>query len=134
MRKNEAYPSRYFKAKDFPDDWTLTVEVEMARMEKFENGRGKDAAEKLVVYFRKQKSGLVVGPTVWDQFIEATGEEDCTDWKGRHVCLYRDTTQFGGDTVACIRVRKPGAPVKKPKKAAPKDDSPPDYDDEVPFK
>ena len=63
MRKNEAYPSKYFKAKDLPNDWTLTVEVEMARMEKFENGRGKEEAEKLVVYFRKQKSGLVTGGT-----------------------------------------------------------------------
>jgi hypothetical protein len=133
MRKNEAYPSKYFKAKDLPNDWTLTVEVEMARMEKFENGRGKEEAEKLVVYFRKQKSGLVTGPVVWDQFIEVTGEEDSDDWKGHLVELYRSTTQFGGDMVPCIRVRKPDAPPKKPaKKSAPKEDKP-DYDDSVGF-
>ncbi len=126
MRKSDAYPSRYFKAADYPDDWTLTAEVEMARMEEFENDRGKDKKEKLVVYFRKVKSGLVVGPTVWDQFIEVTGEEDCDNWKGHRVTLYRDTTPFAGKSVPCIRVRKPGAaPSKKPsKKAAP----PPDDD------
>jgi hypothetical protein len=134
MRKADAYPSRYFKATNFPDDWELTVEVEMARFEDFQNGDKK--TEKLVVYFRKQKSGLVVGPTVWDQFIEATGEEDCDDWKQHRVTLYRDTTPFQGKTVPCIRVRKPEmAPAKKPsRKAAPKQEEQPEFDDEIPFK
>jgi hypothetical protein len=131
MRKNEAYPSKYFKAKDYPDDWTLTVEIEMARMENFENG--KDSRERMVVYFRRVKSGLVVGPTVWDQIIEATGQEDSNDWKGHRITLYRDWTMFQGKSVECIRARKPDAPAKKPaKKSAPKDDKP-DYDDSVGF-
>ena len=118
MRKNDAYPSRYFKAANFSEDWSLTVQVEMARMEEFEGDRGKGKTEKLVVYFRKQKSGLVVGPTVWDQFIEVTGEEDCDDWKDHWVELFRDTTTFGSKKdVACIRVRKPETlPSKKPMK------------------
>src|SRR5262249_1026849 len=118
---SDAYPSKYFKAADFPDDWSLTVEVEMARMEEFEGDRGKGKSEKLVVYFRKQKSGLVTGPVVWDQFIEVTGEEDCDDWKGPWVELFRDKTAFGGKTVACIRVRKPKAlPKKAAQKSAPR--------------
>jgi hypothetical protein len=133
MRKADAYPSKYFKAADFADDWTLTVEVEMARMEEFPSDRGNGKAEKLVVYFRRQKSGLVVGPTIWDQFIEVTGEEDCDNWKGHHVELFRDWTQFGGKKVPCIRVRTPDAPpTKKPsKKAAAKVSL--DYDDEIPM-
>jgi hypothetical protein len=129
MRKNEACPSRYFKAKDYPDDWTLTAEVEMSRMENFQNGR--DNRERLVVYFVRQKSGLVVGPTVWDQFIEITGEEDSDDWKGHRVELYRDWTKFQNKDVECIRVRKSGVPPKKQsKKSAPKDDKP-EYDDSI---
>ena len=130
MRKNEAYPSKYFKAKEHPDDWTLTVEVEIAHMENFENG--KDSRERLVVYFRRVKSGLVVGPTVWDQFIAATGEEDSDDWKGHRVELYRDWTNFQGKNVECIRVRKAGEPPKKSKKSAPKSDDD-DMNDEVRF-
>jgi hypothetical protein len=133
MRKNEAYPSKYFKAKEHPDDWTLTVEVEIAHMENFENG--KDSRERLVVYFRRVKSGLVVGPTVWDQFIAATGEEDSDDWKGHRVELYRDWTQFQGKDVECIRVRKPpDEPAKKSKKkSAPKEDDKPEFNDSVGF-
>jgi hypothetical protein len=130
MRKNEAYPSRYFTAKNFPEHWTATAEIEMARLETFENGGSN--RERLVVYFRKQKSGLVVGPTVWDQFIEATGEEDSDDWKGHRVELYRDWTNFQGKNVECIRVRKAGEPPKKSKKSAPKSDDD-DMNDEVRF-
>jgi hypothetical protein len=123
MLKTDAYPAKFFKAKNFPDDWSLTVEVEMARMEKFENG--KDDRERLVVYFRKQQSGLVVGPVIWDQFIEVTGEQDSDKWKGHWVQLFRAWTIFGGENVKCIRVRKPDEPVKKPVKKKPvnKDDS-----------
>ena len=139
MRKKDAYPTRYFKAADLPDDWTLTVEIEMARMEDFQNDGGKKT-EKLVVYFRRQKSGLVTGPTVWDQFIEATGEEDSDNWKGHRVELYRDKTPFGGKMVACVRVRTAEmAPAKTPAKKPPKkaaangDGEQPEFDDSVEF-
>jgi hypothetical protein len=70
-----------------------------------------DGVEKLVVYFKRQKSGLVLGgPTLWDGFIEATGEEDSENWPGHLVELYRDKTNFGGRSVACIRVRAAEAP------------------------
>jgi hypothetical protein len=119
MRKSDAYPSKYFKAADFGDDWSLVVEIEMARMEEFSGDRGGRDAKKLVVYFRRQKSGLVVGPTVWDQFISATGEEDSDEWKGHRVELYRDYTAFAGKSVPCIRVRKPTESKKSAKKPAP---------------
>jgi hypothetical protein len=115
MRKTEAYPSKYFKAKDYPEDWTLTAEIEMARLEPFEgNGRGK--TEKLVVYFRKQKAGLVTGPTLFDQISDVTGQDDSDAWKGHRVTLFRDTVDFKGEDTPCIRVRAPDAPPMKPAK------------------
>ena len=131
MRKNDAYPSKYFKAKDYADDWTLTVEIEMARLEPFDNG--KSQSEKLVTYFRRQKSGLVTGPTLFDQIADVTGENDSDNWKGHRVTLFRDTTQFQGKDTPCIRVRAPDTPPKKPaKKSVPKDDKP-EFDDSVEF-
>ena len=126
MRKSDVHQSKYFKAVDFPAE-PMTVEIEMCRLEEFQQDGGKKT-EKLVVYFRRQKSGLVVGPTVWDQFIEATGEEDSDDWPGCRVELYRDKTPFGGKMVPCIRVRKPemAPPAKKPSKKS----SPPPSDDD----
>jgi hypothetical protein len=128
-RKADVHQSKYYRAGDYADDWTLTAEVETARLEDFENGHGK--AEKLVVYFRKQKPGLVIGPTVWDQFADVTGSDESDDWKGAVVELYRDKTSFQGKMVPCIRVRKPGEKPKAAKKRKP--DDTPDMDDEIRF-
>jgi hypothetical protein len=124
MRKSDAMPSKYFRAKDLPEEWTLQVEIELARLEKFEGERGKESTEKMVVFFRRQKSALVVGSVVWDQIVEATGgEEDSDLWKGHVVELFKTTCQFGREEVDCIRVRKAAqkaAPKKAALKAAPK--------------
>ena len=33
MKRQEAYPSKFFKAADYDQDWEMTVEIELARME-----------------------------------------------------------------------------------------------------
>jgi len=129
--KSDALPTKYFKASNFADDWSLKVEIELCRIEKFENGGS--SSEKPVVYFRKQRSGLVIGSTVWDQLADATGEEDSSDWPGHIVELFRSTTTYAGKTVPAIRVRKPGAtPKKKAKTAAPPPEDVP-FNDSVDF-
>jgi hypothetical protein len=119
MRKADAMPSRYFRAKDLPDGWSLQAEIELARLEKFEGERGKESTEKMVVFFRRQKSALVVGSVVWDQLVDATAEEDSDAWKGHMVTLFKTTCQFGRETVDCIRAREADKKAA-PKKAAPK--------------
>jgi hypothetical protein len=134
MRKSEACPSKFFRAKNHPDDWAETYEIEMSRMENFQNG--KDNRERLVVYFRRVQSGLVCGPTIWDQLAEATSEEDSDNWPGHRVTLFRDWTNFQGSRVECIRVRKPDEPAKRPAKKPPKkapEDDKPDFNDSVEF-
>jgi hypothetical protein len=127
MKKRDAYPSKYFKATDFPDK-PMVLKIEMTRLETFENN-GK-SAEKLVMYFVGQKSGLVVGPTVWEQIADVTGSDDTEDWPGHWLELYRNKTPFGGKMVDCIRVRKPDATPKKPSKKSPPP-SKSDFNDEV---
>ena len=134
-RKRDVYPTKYFVAADFPQT-PMVLQIEIARLEKFENDDKE--VEKLVVYFRGQKSGLIVGPTVWDQIADVVAadgvskfdSDDYTKWKGHWLELYRDKTQFGGKMVDCIRVRKPGAiPLKKKKKTTKSDPEFPDIDD-----
>jgi hypothetical protein len=52
MKKRDAYPSKYFKATDFPGK-PMVLKIEMTRLEPFENN-GK-SVEKLVAYFVGQK-------------------------------------------------------------------------------
>jgi hypothetical protein len=89
-----------------------------------------------VLYFHGQKSGLVVGPTVWDQIADVVAadgvdkfdSDDFTKWPGHWLELYRDRTPFSGRMVDCIRVRKPAKlpPKAKAKKAKPDPDDPVD--------
>jgi len=128
MRKRDAFPSRYFKATDFPDT-PMVLEIELTRREKFEaNGKTE---EKPVIYFTGQKSGLVIGPTVWDQVAGITGSDDDKDWPRHQIELYRTKTQFGRDLVDCIRVRAPGTATKPKPKPKKKPDPKPDINDEI---
>jgi hypothetical protein len=94
----------------------------------------------LVCYFHGHKSGLVIGPVVWDQISEvmaASGvdklnADDCEFWPGHWIELHRDRTPFGGKMVPCIRARSPGTiPVTAKKKSAKKSkpDTEPDFND-----
>jgi hypothetical protein len=137
-RKRDVYPTKYFTATDFPET-PMVLQIEVARREEFEND-GK-SVEKLVVYFVGQKSGLVVGPTVWDQIadivaadgVDKFDSDDFTKWPGHWVELYRDRTPFGGKTVPCIRSRKPGTlpSTKSSKKKTPPKSANPDFNDSV---
>jgi len=138
-RKRDVYPTKYFVAADFPD-MPMVLEIEVARLEKFKDN-GKEVG-KLVVYFRGQHSGLVIGPTVWDQIADVVAadgvskfdSDDYTKWPKHWVELYRDKTPFGRDIVDCIRVRKPGAmSIPKKKKKATKPDPERGADDAINF-
>jgi hypothetical protein len=130
MKKSDVHPSKYFKAADFEGPLTLTIE--MARLEKFPNGH--DEVEKLVVYFKKTKSGLVIGPIVWGMIADIIGTDETEKWPGHRLKLVRETTTFGGKCVPCIRPYAPDdtSAKKPPKKPPPKNDKP-DFDDQVQF-
>jgi hypothetical protein len=130
MRKADAYPPRFLKAAEFGDT-PKVFEIEVARLEKFENA-GKET-EKLAVYFVGQKSGLVVGSIVWDQIAKITGDDDTKNWPGHSIELFRTKTQFGRDMVDCIRVRAPGTAAKPKPKPKKKSDPKPDINDENPY-
>jgi hypothetical protein len=134
MRKSDVIKSKYFRAADMPSDWVLQAEIELARVEKFEGGKGKSGeAEKLVVYFLKQKSGLVCGPVLWDEMIAATGEEDTDLWPGtvielatrevpwrtlsrtRSNCRSRPSPPVSRFTLDCLAARISGCTVRAPR-------------------
>jgi hypothetical protein len=140
-RKSEVYPTKYFRAADLSDNWSLVVQVETCRREEFDGKRDGEKIDKLVCYFHGQKSGLVVGPVVWDQIAEVMAAngvdkfnaDDYEFWPGRWIELHRDRTQFGGKMVPCIRVKSPSAipPSKAKAKAKKKSDTKSDFNDSL---
>jgi hypothetical protein len=131
-RKSDVYPSKYFRASDYPDDWTQIVQVELVRLEEFHDNGKK--TERPVAYFKGVKSGLVITPTKWDAIAAVVGDDDFVTWKGHVFQLYRDWTHMGGKRVPTIMVRAaPESGVKAKKVKSKKSDDNPDINDEIGF-
>jgi hypothetical protein len=139
MNINEAYPSKYLKAADLPDEGSEVATIESVAV----NEIGRDKESKIVVSFTELDKALICNKTNARTIARALGSEECDDWVGRRIALYRTEVEFGGDMYDAIRVKsvkaqagftkpKPVGAAAAHKKAAPPPDGPPD-DDEIPF-
>lgn len=118
MNINDAFPSNYLKASDLGESQPIVTIAEV----KFEAvGRNKEM--KAVVYFTGKTKGLVLNKTNAKKIADLVGSDDTDEWQGGKVKLYATETEFGGETVECIRVKDAvtkngGKPAKaKPVKA-----------------
>jgi hypothetical protein len=139
-KRNDVFPSRYLTASDL-NGKPITLTIESAPQETM----NKTGEVKTVLHFRGTKKTLPLNRTNWDQVADVTGKDDTVDWPGHKVEVYPTTTQFGADTVDCIRLRAPAqgelkaapAAAKTAKvKAKPPEPEPPladEMDDAIPF-
>jgi hypothetical protein len=97
--RNE-FPSKYLKASDLGLNQPV---VTIDRVERDKVGRGQDT--KPVIYFSGKEKGLVLNKTNANKIIELTGSAVTEEWTGFRVILFATTTEFGGETVECIRVK-----------------------------
>jgi hypothetical protein len=76
-------------------------------------GPGGKKSKKPLCYFRESKSGkpLALNSTNCKAIAGLYGN-DVEVWSGKRITLYPTTTQMGGETVDCIRVR-PKVPAGK---------------------
>jgi hypothetical protein len=102
MKRDDLFPSKYFRAADLGGK-PLDVVIKSAAVEEFKNMQG-NKEDKLVLGFIGQKKSLVMNRTNYDSVAELHGEE--TDgWAGKRVQLYPTTTRIGGKPTDCVRVR-----------------------------
>jgi hypothetical protein len=132
MRRNDVFKSKWLKADDL-NGRSRVLEIEAAPLETLKNASGEQQ-QKVVLYFVGEPKRLPLNMTNWDLVANICGD-DTDDWPNHKVELYSTTTQMGGKTVACIRIRKPRTGKAAPRTAEP----PPNEDpgdgmaDEVPF-
>jgi hypothetical protein len=55
---------------------------------------------------------LVMNRTNMDSIVDFLGRRP-SEWAGKQMVLFQDTTKLKGQTVPCIRVRKPKSPPTK---------------------
>jgi hypothetical protein len=97
---NDYFPSAYLKAADIHGHEPV---VTIDRVEHEPVGRQKEM--KAVLYFRGKDKGLILNKTNANKIIEMSGSALTEEWDGFRVRLYVTETQFGGDTVDCIRIK-----------------------------
>jgi hypothetical protein len=126
---NDAFPSKYLKATDLAEPVIATIKL--AELERIKGFDGKEQP-KVVLYFAKKLKPLPLNRTNFESIGDICGSYDSDDFVGTKIELYATTTAMNGKTMACVRVRAPGA-MEKPKKATKSSgDDKPDMNDEMP--
>lgn len=110
MNINDAFPSNYLKASDLGEVQPVCT-IDRVELEPV----GRDKEIKPIVFFKSKQKGLVLNKTNSKKIAEIAGSPDTDDWSGVAVKLYATETEFGGETVECIRIKnaKPTATTKK---------------------
>ncbi len=84
------------------DGRDVTVQIESVSQGKV--GRGKQASKKPVIAFVGKTKKFACNVTNGTTIAKLYGS-DVAKWKGCFITLFPTTTQFGGETVECLRVR-----------------------------
>ena len=132
MNINDAFPSHYLKASDLGDAQPV-VTIDRVEIEAV----GRDKEMKPVVYFQGKEKGIVLNKTNSKKIAQIASSPDTDDWRGVKVILYATETEFGGETVECIRVKQSkGEFGRRPQRAEPEPEFVPAVsidDSDIPF-
>lgn len=97
---NDAFPSNYLKASDIRGAEPV-VTIDHVAYEPV----GRQKQMKAVIYFKGKEKGLVLNKTNATKITQLAGSDMTEDWDGVRIKLYATDTEFGGETVECIRVK-----------------------------
>ena len=100
MNVHSMFPSKYVAASDLGGQ-DAPVIIGGIRIEKV----GSEEEQRPVIYFQGFTKGMVLNRTNAKRIAELYGA-DTDKWVGRPISLYPSETEYAGDTVPCIRVRK----------------------------
>lgn len=141
MKRDDAFPSKYFHGGDF--DQPKIVTIKSVCFEPLRNNDGKEET-KPVAYFEGAAKGLVLNVTNWDAITDIVGDDDSKSWPDHRIELYSIPVEVRGKVTKGVRVRAPQdelrlQPRLEPRTRKAKPVPPPkssvadDLDDEVPF-
>lgn len=126
MNIDTAFPSKYMKASDLPEEAIVPFVIESISVEEI----GRDKQSKPVIYFKGQEKGFVANKTNCNTIKKALGSADTDEWIGKTIRLYSTEVQFGDEMVESIRVSIKTSGGAKPPITQ---NQGPDDSDEIPF-
>lgn len=118
MKISTAFPSKYLRAADLPENGQVDLVIANVQLEDV-----GDDDQRPVLYFQGKTKGVVLNKTNSGVISNKYGDE--TDkWLGQPIALYATETSFQGKMVACIRMRTPKAPAGNPEASVTSEDIP----------
>lgn len=97
---NDSFPSNYLKASDLQGH-QVVVTIDRVEFEAV----GREREMKAVLYLVGKSKGVVLNKTNARKITEVVGSALTEDWQGTAIVLYPTETEFGGETVECIRIK-----------------------------
>lgn len=99
MNANDLFPSKFLCAEDLDSDTVVTMKG--ISKEKV----GKKEEIKPVMHLEEYPKAMVLNKTKVKRIKLKYGKET-EDWWGKQITLYPSETEYEGEDVPCIRVRK----------------------------
>lgn len=109
----------------------VTVQIKRVYGGELIGEKGRKSKKPFVEFVGKQKK-LALNKSNGKTIARMYGT-DTKEWEGKWLTLYPTTTEFGGETVDCIRIRPKVPTGKGSAKQAAEPESPPDADDRDDF-
>ncbi len=133
MNIHDAFPSKYLKTGDLKGR-DVVVTIESVEMINLGNGQGR----KLAIQFRGKDKLFIVNKTNANAIAKLLNSGQMENWVGQQITLYPTETEFQGEPVECIRVRRNKAAdsFSEPSRAQELSEPPSDWSDDpdsVPF-
>lgn len=119
---NDAFPSNYLKASDLGGR-SVVVTIDRVEFEQV----GRELENKAVIYFIGKHKGVILNKTNARKIVEIAGSALTEEWNGVAVVLYPTETEFGGETVECIRIK--AVQKARMQQMTPKPPPPPEVED-----
>ena len=110
MNLDDAFPSKYMKASDLPEDAAVTYTIEKIEMQDI----GKEKQRKPVITFEESDKAFVCNKTNANSIAKVLGSRDTDEWIGKQIKLFRTEVEFGGEMVESIRVKTKGGVATPP--------------------
>jgi len=118
MNIQTAFPSKWLKSGDIPEDSDMLLTI--ARVEVETVGQGDEAEQKPVIYFDETEKGMVLNKTNADTISKLhTPETD--NWIGKRIALFATEVDFAGKQTLALRVRLRAPQISKPAAIKPSD-------------
>lgn len=89
----------YLEAADLPKTGSVVYTIIGTEIVQLDN------RNKLAVQLQEIHKPFVLNRTNMERIISITDTENINNWIGKKIHLYRDTVEFNGEIVPCIRVK-----------------------------